>query len=542
MADKEDLVKRVKQWQRLSEEHKEAWSNHCARHGYVDYDPNRHTSAFLIDFLRFAEAGTQAQSSNSGGGSWQGGSDGSDGSWAGKKRTVGDVGSSWQGNSDNSGSWNEGWKTNQNDDSDAADKPAAATPVAGDSASETDLAMLAQLHALYSTEEGQRQLALYQAMMTNSGAMAGAATATATASPAPAAAPKAASAANVTDKDKPALVERIKQYQRMGEEHREAWWEYCTSHGSVKHDPNRHGVRFLAQFLACAESGTIPGIPPPKKPRKALVKPQLDNPSCKLFVGGLLKSTNEETVRAYFSAFGIVSEVQFKYTPEGDFRGFAFVTFAQIESAMAVMGNYENNMLEGHFIECKYAEESRKGGGKGWDWGDGANKTGRWDWWKGDGEKTNGNQDQAADSSAAAEPVAGDSAFQTNFAMLAQLQALYATSEGQRSQDQAAASAATEVGERSSGAVAVGEFYGGSVPTAEDAAPATTAAVDGNGRTDKAAVDSESTCDYDWANPDLVAHLETLASKVAMGGGDNATCELVQKMAASYKAYRSKSP
>mmetsp|Transcript_56423 Transcript_56423/g.157261 ORF Transcript_56423/g.157261 Transcript_56423/m.157261 type:complete len:600 (-) Transcript_56423:72-1871(-) len=84
----------------------------------------------------------------------------------------------------------------------------------------------------------------------------------------------------------------------------------------------------------------------------------------KIFVGGLPMTATEETVQAHFSDFGDVREVLLKRDPFTGFsRGFAFVVFSDAESARMVLENFDCNMMEGRWIECKpaVAQEGWKG-------------------------------------------------------------------------------------------------------------------------------------------------------------------------------------
>ncbi|CAJ1399339.1 unnamed protein product [Effrenium voratum] len=75
-----------------------------------------------------------------------------------------------------------------------------------------------------------------------------------------------------------------------------------------------------------------------------------------VFVGGLPKDATEEAIAQHFSQFGIVQKVDMKYDMNtGVFRGFAFVTLGAVEQAQAVMSNYDNNMFNGRWIDCKPA-------------------------------------------------------------------------------------------------------------------------------------------------------------------------------------------
>ena len=53
----------------------------------------------------------------------------------------------------------------------------------------------------------------------------------------------------------------------------------------------------------------------------------------------------EETLRETFSAKGYVTDVQLKYTPEGKFRGFAFVGFKTEEQADAAIEFFNGTFI-----------------------------------------------------------------------------------------------------------------------------------------------------------------------------------------------------
>jgi len=83
-------------------------------------------------------------------------------------------------------------------------------------------------------------------------------------------------------------------------------------------------------------------------------------PTEQIFVGGLPKSATEHDVRTHFSEFGAVTSVELKYDNNYLFRGFGFVTFDCVASAVRVLENYANNRFEGKWIECKAADASRE--------------------------------------------------------------------------------------------------------------------------------------------------------------------------------------
>lgn len=75
----EDLVQKVKDWQRKGKGHKEAWYSFCRRNGSDKYDPSRHDAETLRDFIRGIESGDIQPKDDDG----YGGSSGGGGSWGG---------------------------------------------------------------------------------------------------------------------------------------------------------------------------------------------------------------------------------------------------------------------------------------------------------------------------------------------------------------------------------------------------------------------------------------------------------------------------
>jgi len=87
---KDSLVRQIKDWQRKSSGHKEAWYSYVSAQGTSNYDPSRHEISVLEDFLQQANSGALGVSS-SGGGKGKGG-----GGWGS---------SSWDSSSGGYGSW-----------------------------------------------------------------------------------------------------------------------------------------------------------------------------------------------------------------------------------------------------------------------------------------------------------------------------------------------------------------------------------------------------------------------------------------------------
>merc|ERR1711957_356256 len=90
-------------------------------------------------------------------------------------------------------------------------------------------------------------------------------------------------------------------------------------------------------------------------------------PGEKVFVGGLNKMTNDDTLNNYFSQYGnLVDVVVMKDQMTGESRGFGFVKYDSTQCVEAVMADYENHNIDGKWVEVKRADgKSGGGGGKG---------------------------------------------------------------------------------------------------------------------------------------------------------------------------------
>ena len=151
---------------------------------------------------------------------------------------------------------------------------------------------------------------------------------------------------------------------------------YCLLHSSsfdfVSHICNiKH--KHTEKMAATVPNGTIPtvtgGVPqqpaltyPPQQsqaPRQQfngagggpgnIRNPQEEQ--CKIFVGGVGKNTNDESLRNYFSQFGqIADSVIMQDRETGEPRGFAFVTFTSPEAVTAVI---ERRSQGGHSLDGK---------------------------------------------------------------------------------------------------------------------------------------------------------------------------------------------
>ncbi|XP_043230648.1 probable RNA-binding protein 19 [Amphibalanus amphitrite] len=65
----------------------------------------------------------------------------------------------------------------------------------------------------------------------------------------------------------------------------------------------------------------------------------------RIIVKNLPKKVTEETLRETFSAKGYVTDVQLKYTPDGKFRGFAFIGFKTAEQADAAIDFFNGTFI-----------------------------------------------------------------------------------------------------------------------------------------------------------------------------------------------------
>lgn len=76
----------------------------------------------------------------------------------------------------------------------------------------------------------------------------------------------------------------------------------------------------------------------------------------KMFVGGLPADVTNEMFRDFFSKFGEIEDsIVILDKDTGRPRGFGFITFRNEDSAERVLENYEKNMINGKWVECKKA-------------------------------------------------------------------------------------------------------------------------------------------------------------------------------------------
>mmetsp|Transcript_32516 Transcript_32516/g.101438 ORF Transcript_32516/g.101438 Transcript_32516/m.101438 type:complete len:241 (-) Transcript_32516:65-787(-) len=101
------------------------------------------------------------------------------------------------------------------------------------------------------------------------------------------------------------------------------------------------------------------GMPqmPSFKGSKGCAKGSGRDPSIrKVFVGGLPHVPSEDGIRDFFAQFGPIEEVKMMYGSGGESKGYCFITFASAEAAGKVFDNYDDNLVDGKWVDCKPAD------------------------------------------------------------------------------------------------------------------------------------------------------------------------------------------
>jgi len=114
------------------------------------------------------------------------------------------------------------------------------------------------------------------------------------------------------------------------------------------YEQNRFEGRWIACEACVPQDGTHKEAPKPVDP---LTAPE------RIFVGGLPRDATEEKLRAHFSEYGRVVDVDLKYDHDGAFRGFGFITFEDKAAAEFLVDHHGHSMFEGKAIHCKRAQK-----------------------------------------------------------------------------------------------------------------------------------------------------------------------------------------
>ncbi|WCL48074.1 RNA recognition motif domain-containing protein [Leptospira sp. GIMC2001] len=81
----------------------------------------------------------------------------------------------------------------------------------------------------------------------------------------------------------------------------------------------------------------------------------------KIYVGNLNFRTTEDSLKTVFSAFGQINDLKMVHDRDtGNFKGFAFITFASPESAKQAITEMNGKDLEGRALRVNLAEEKPK--------------------------------------------------------------------------------------------------------------------------------------------------------------------------------------
>lgn len=122
--------------------------------------------------------------------------------------------------------------------------------------------------------------------------------------------------------------------------------------------PPTYGGAYARGAYVGAYSASGPPPPAPAPPN------QRGDSRCKVFIGGLVKTTTDDMVFEYFSHFGtLVDHVVMKDKVTRRSRGFGFVEYDNPAPVDQVMDMYRDHRLEDKWIEVKRAVPEGEGGG-----------------------------------------------------------------------------------------------------------------------------------------------------------------------------------
>jgi len=204
--EKAALVEKVKNVQRSSQSLKEQWWAFCETTSEkANFDPNRHESAFLQQFLSIVEASGHTVPDHTGS---------SDNSWE-KAALVEKVKNLQRSDSNLKEQWWAFCKTASSGERVVFDP------------NRHEAWFLQQFLSMVDNGEIQSV-------------------------------PVPASAVEQGSK-KEQLVRRVKETQKSGSQYKEAWHAYCEQNGTTHFDPARHEERFLEEFLSTFEAGSLGG-------------------------------------------------------------------------------------------------------------------------------------------------------------------------------------------------------------------------------------------------------------------------------------------
>ncbi len=83
--------------------------------------------------------------------------------------------------------------------------------------------------------------------------------------------------------------------------------------------------------------------------------------SKKIYVGNLKFTLKEENIRQIFSVYGAIQDLKMIHDREtGNFRGFAFITYATDEAASDAVTQMNGQEVDGRSLKVTFAEDKRK--------------------------------------------------------------------------------------------------------------------------------------------------------------------------------------
>ncbi|TGM51455.1 RNA recognition motif domain-containing protein [Leptospira vanthielii] len=83
--------------------------------------------------------------------------------------------------------------------------------------------------------------------------------------------------------------------------------------------------------------------------------------SNKIYVGNLKFSLKEENIRQIFSVYGVIQDLKMIHDREtGNFRGFAFITYANPDEAEEAVTQMNGQPVDGRNLKVTFAEDKRK--------------------------------------------------------------------------------------------------------------------------------------------------------------------------------------
>ncbi|MCW7471241.1 RNA recognition motif domain-containing protein [Leptospira kanakyensis] len=83
--------------------------------------------------------------------------------------------------------------------------------------------------------------------------------------------------------------------------------------------------------------------------------------SKKIYVGNLKFTLKEENIRQIFSVYGVIQDLKMIHDREtGNFRGFAFITYANPEEAEEAVTQMNGQPVDGRNLKVTFAEDKRK--------------------------------------------------------------------------------------------------------------------------------------------------------------------------------------